>query len=72
MQVIFKSRPVEILGVDVSCSDPVDAFIEKAAYMDGDQADLSEGEIDDLNQEGFDLYDYWFNHQIDRAEHYSD
>jgi len=65
--VIFNSRPVEI--EEVSCaSDYSDSYIAKAYYIDT-ETELSDSELDQLTNE-LDLYEFWFERQVDQANFY--
>lgn len=62
---IFKGRAVEIESISHG-ADPVDSTIMSAYFTDTGE-NLNDGQLDEL-QNSTDLYDEWFEAQIDKAD----
>ena len=65
--VIFNGRQVEIEEVSHT-KDYVDSYVVKAYYLDNEQ-ELTDLELDQLTGE-LDMYEQWFEHQVDTANFY--
>lgn len=65
--IVFKGREVEVTTVHPT-KDSVDSYIDAAFFTDNGQ-DLSEQEIEQLQQDRPDICELgWFEHQLDRAD----